>query len=317
MTVEATPVETPVADPSAPPVEIVSDASQGDPIAEAPAASAEPVSDADENETPPEGGARKSRAQERIEELAQTNKYLREHNEFLREHLAKATPPAAKPTPSVDPPPAPADEPMPTLESCGYDSAAHATEVAKWVKKQVKAGVQAEIIQAKVHEETQSQESVLVEAANEFRKDHPDFDVLIQNPKLRWSPTVLGALNEAGSDSPALGYFLANNPDKLAKISAMKPTQAAMALGRIQEDLTRKKETPPAPKPPAPPGKTPTPAPAKKPANTNAPPPPTPVSGAASPDIDPMTLSGTEWVALRRQELAERRKGQTRTVRSY
>lgn len=315
MTVEATPVETPVVESSTPPVENVSDETLGEPIAEAPAAPAEPVSDdVDADAAPPEGGKPKSRAQERIEELAQTNKYLREHNEFLREHIAKGATPAPKTDPT---PPVVEDVPeeAPTLESCDYDVAKLAKKQAEWIKKEVARGVRAELSNAKTTEAAQSQEQVLVKAANEFRKDHPDFDLLISNPKLQWSPTVLTALNEAGEESPALGYFLANNPDRLAKISKMTPNAAAMALGRIQGELAGK--TPAPAKTPATPAKPSAAAPAKKPTTTNAPPPPTPVSGAASPDVDPMKLSGSEWAALRRQELAERRKGQNKTVRSF
>lgn len=312
MTVEATP-ETPVVESSTPPVENVSDAPLGDETAETPAASAEPVSETPEDEATPEAGKPKSRAQERIEELAQTNKYLREHNEFLREHIAKGATPATKTDPT---PPVVEDVPeeAPTLESCDYDVAKLAKKQAEWIKNEVTRGVRAELTKAKTTEAAQSHEQVLVKAANEFRKDHPDFDLLISNPKLQWSPTVLTALNDAGEESPALGYFLANNPDRLAKISKMSPNAAAMALGRIQGELAG--NTPPA-KTPAVPAKPSASAPAKKPATTNAPPPPNPISGAASPDIDPMKLSGTEWAALRRQELAEKRKGQNKTVRSF
>jgi hypothetical protein len=315
--VEATSAETPVVESSTPPVENVSDAPLGDPTAETPAAPAEPVSeDADAEDAPPAGGKPKSRAQERIEDLAQTNKYLREHNEFLREHIAKG---GAAPAAKTDPkPPAVEEVPeeAPTLESCDYDVAKLAKKQAEWIKNEVKRGVRDALSTARTTEAAQTQEQVLVKAANEFRKDHPDFDLLISNPKLQWSPTVLGALNEAGEDSPELGYFLANNPDRLAKISQMTPNAAAMALGRIQGDLASKKTTLPAPKVPPAPGK-PAAAPAKKPTTTNAPPPPNPISGAASPDVDPMKLSGTEWAALRRQELAEKRKGQNKTVRSF
>jgi hypothetical protein len=332
VTQEATPaapaVETPAADDSSSPVvEPVSDAPSGEIPAEAPAADpADPVSDAPADDEQPVQGGRKSRAQERIEELAQTNKYLREHNEFLREHLAKLTPsqPAA-PAPadaSAEQPAAPADEPMPTLESCGFDSTVHAQKVAEWVKKQVEQGVQTgvkrELSARESQAAAQSQEQTIVAAAAEFRKEHPDFDVVVGNPRLQWTQTVMDALREAGADSPALGYHLASNPDKLARIAKMPPKQQLLELGKIQGTLTgnkpaptppppappRSNGTPPAPKQPA----TPPAAAAKRPATTNAPPPPTPVSGQASPEVDPLKMSGSEWAKWRRQQLADRQK---------
>ena len=307
MTDQVTPVETPPETPSVPPVENVSDALQGETPADPPAAPAEPDSETPDNgETPPEG-ARKSRAQERIEELAQTNKYLREHNEFLRDALSKGLKtPAEAPAPA---PPAPVaeevEEEPPTLEACAFDTTKHAAETAKWVKKAVARGVQQALTAEKTQVETQTEEQAIVTAANEFRKDHPDFDVLLANPKLQFTPTVMDALKAAGADSPALGYYLAQNPDKLATIARMKPQQQLMRLGEIKATLV------PAPKPaktPAPPAPVPPKAPVtKKPATTNAPPPPTPVSGAATPDVDPMTLSGTEWAKWRRQQLAAKR----------
>lgn len=310
MTVEVTPVETPPETPSVPEVVDVSDAPLGDTPAETPAAAADPAS-----ETPDEGGqpGRRNRAQERIEELAQTNKYLREHNEFLREHIAKTVKVDA-PAPVVTPPVEDIPEVMPTLESCGFDTAKHAEETAKWVKAQVARGVADGLSAKDAKVEAQSQEQIVIEAANVFRKEYADFDLLISNPALTWTPAILSALNAAGADSPGLGYHLAQNPDKLAKIGRMKPEQQLMQLGAIQAQLAA---APKAPKAPIPPAVIPSKAPVKKPASTNAPPPPTPVSGAASPDIDPMTLSGVEWAKLRRQEVAERRAGKSKTVSSY
>lgn len=310
MTTQVTPVETPVVAPPVAPVENVS----GDPPGENPAAAPAAVADPD-SETPEEGSqpGRRNRAQERIEELAQTNKYLREHNEFLREHIAKAVKveaPAAAPSPPVEEIP----EVMPTLESCGFDTAKHAEETAKWVKAQVARGVSEGLSAKDAKVEAQTQEQVVVEAANEFRKDHADFDLLVNNPALKWTPTVLEALTDAGKDSPALGYHLAKNPDKLANIARLKPKQQLMALGALQATLATAPKPPKAttPTPPVPPK-----APVKAPATTNAPPPPTPVSGAASPDVDPMTLSGTEWAKWRRQQLAEKRANTNKIVRNF
>lgn len=309
MTDQVTPVETPPETPSVPPVENVSDVPSGEIPAEPPAAPAEPDSETTEESSQP---GRRNRAQERIEELAQTNKYLREHNEFLREHLAKALPAPAAPTQSAPVVETPAEpQPMPTLESCGYDSHKLSEETAKWVDAEVDRKIEAKLTQRETKVETQTNEQAIVAAANEFRKDHPDFDVILANPKLQFTPTVLGALSAAGADSPALGYYLGNNPDKLAKIASMKHEQQLMALGAIQAQIAAAPKPPKTTIPPAPVApKAPV---TKKPATTNAPPPPTPVSGAATPDIDPMTLSGTEWAKWRRQQLAEKR-GQTKPV---
>lgn len=301
MTDEATPPvdETPPVVESTPAAN-VSDDPSGDPPADPPAATADPDSDADA--PPPEEGARRGRAQERIEELASNNKYLREHNEFLREALMKGLkPPATAEVPAPVPQEEKPDE-APTLESCGYDAGQLARETAAWLKREVARGVSAELSTREVKATTQSHDAMIVESAKEFRKEHPDFDVIVTNPKLPWTPTVLEALKAAGAESPALGYYLGNNPDKLAKIAAQSPAQMAMSLGRILAELATTKAAPVAPKAPVPP-KAP---PKQPPKTTNAPPPPTPVSGSSSPDVDPLKMTGIEWQKYRTAQVAER-----------
>lgn len=327
---EATPAapaaETPATDDSSSTVvEPVSDAPSGEAPADPPAADpAEPVSDPPADDEPPQGG-RKGRAQERIEELAQTNKYLREHNEFLREHIAKMSPTAPAPAAPAEPAAPAAPEPMPTLESFNFDQAAYAKAMDAWIENRVstgvKAGVAQELSTRESQQTAQTQEQVIVAAAAKFREGHPDFDVVVGNPRLPWTPTVMDALREAGDGSPALGYHLASNPDKLARIAKMPPKQQLMELGRIQATLTAATAPPPPPPPPPKGGTPPAPKPGtppaaapKRPATTNAPPPPTPVSGSASPEVDPMKMSGTEWAKWRRQQVAERQKTRPGTV---
>lgn len=332
---------TPAVEPVVPPANPVPATDQGV-IAEPPAASADPASDPPaDGGTPPAddgaGGKPRSRAQERIEELARANRNLREHNDWLRQEALKAR--NAQPaTPAAPAAPAPAEpvaeEPRPTLESVGYDQAKFADALTEWTQKRIDRGIEQGVAKALSTREAQaveqSQTKVVLDAAVEFRKTHEDFDLVIGNPNLKWTPTVLETLRDAGQESPALGYFLGNNPDKLAEIAALRPTQQVRALERISAQLT-KTAAPAArpttsPTPPAEPPKTSTPAPApaaaaKKPATTNAPPPPTPVSGAAPADIDPLTLSPVEWRKWRNQQLADKRAGQAkpggRVVRSF
>lgn len=318
---EATPPVVPADNaavaPSAPVVEApVSDAQPVETTAESTPAPADPVSESHDEDAPQPG--RRNRAQERIEELAQTNKYLREHNEFLRDALSRGLKPAeAPPAPAPVVPAADEAKPMPTLESCGYDVNKHAEELAAWTKAEIKRGVAEGLTQRDQAVVAQQNTQSIQEAANEFRKNHADFDVALANPALQWTPTILGALEAAGAESPALGYHLAHNPDKLAKIARQSPQLQLLALGRIQAELAVK------PAPAVPPLPTPTPpkvpavppkAPAPKKANTtNAPPPPNPVGGSTQPDIDPMTLSGTEWAKWRRQQLADKRAAEARS----
>lgn len=198
---------------------------------------------------------------------------------------------------------------MPTLESCGYDVNEHAKQMAEWTRTEIDRGVKAGLAAEKTAVVAQANTQSIQEAANAFRKDHADFDVVLANPALQWTPTILSALETAGAESPALGYHLAHNPDKLAKIAKQTPDQQKLALGRILGELATAKPTASAPTPNPTPPNTPvvppkTPQPAK---TTNAPPPPTPVGGSAQPDIDPMKLSGTEWAKWRRQQLADKR----------
>lgn len=291
-------------------VETVSDAPQGETPADPPAAeSADPVSEetGDAEGQPPKG---KSRAQERIEDLASTNRILREQNEFLRK-LAESrigAPADAAPAPAAPEPPKPA--PKPTLESCGWDAEVYERELDAWYDKKVDTGVDNALARRSEAAEQADLTEQARASAIEFRKEHKDFDLIVGNPKLQWSPTVLQVLKSAGMESAPLAFHLATNPDKLAKISRMRPDAATVALGRAMGELSSSKTTPaPAPKPAA----STQAAPAKK--STNAPPPPTPVEGTTtSAEIDPVLgpKDPKEWKKWRQQQVAERRAANSR-----
>lgn len=272
-------------------------------------ATAEPVGEPETSE-PAQSG--KSRAQERIEELAGTNKILREQLEYLRRVNEEFLNSQKKSAPPVEAPVV-KEDPLPTLESVDFDVAKHADALAKWTERQVQIKVQQAISNQKIQEAQKSKEQIVLEAAEKFRQSHVDFDLLINSPTLQWTQPISDALKELGEDSPQVGYYLAKNPDKLAKIAKMQAGAQAVAIGRIaSEVLTAPKAPTPAPAAPkAAPSATQT-APAPKPRVSQAPPPPEPVSGGNVADIDPMTLSAVEWRKWRNAEVAKAREEQGR-----
>lgn len=267
---------------------------------------ADPGSETAEAEPDGEKPKGKTRAQERIEELATTNKYLREHNEWMREQLSTRLlkPTEGSPTAETATPEAvPKDRPPPTLESVGFDSSKLAIEQGKWMDEQVELKVNKALERTAVKAAARTQEQVIIEAAKDFRKDHPDFDLMLSNPALQFTRSITTALTEAGVNSPAIGYHLAKNPDKLAKIAAMSHEQTLLAIGNLQAQLAVSAKKATEVIPPAVPPK----VPAKKPV-TPPPAPLNPIAGAAASDFDPMLLSPTEWRKWRTAEKAKERQ---------
>lgn len=117
-----------------------------------------------------------------------------------------------------------------------------------------------------------------------FKKDHPDFDEVIEEAgDIKLSLTVQETIlsSELG---PHLAYALAKDPDELERINRLPPIAAARELGKLEARLSESpKET--------------------KPRITKAPPPPRPVSGKSEKTVkksiyDP-DLSFEEYERLR------------------
>lgn len=121
--------------------------------------------------------------------------------------------------------------------------------------------------------------------ADDFRQQHPDYDVVALNPQLPVSAAMAEAIQMA-DNGPELLYTLGQNPAEAARLAALPPLQAAIELGRMTT----------APKPASAP-KT----------RTNAPPPVEPLSGGSgSRTIDPERMTADEWRVWRDQQLGNK-----------
>ncbi len=115
------------------------------------------------------------------------------------------------------------------------------------------------------------------------RKSMPDLDEVIGNADV----PISGAMREAMLDSdkgPELAYHLAKNPNEAARIAGLSPTQAALALGRLEASLSAA----PAPTP-KPVSKAPAPLGALN-------------TAASSATKDPSNMSMDEYKAFRKSQ---------------
>lgn len=275
-----------------------------------------PVEPANESQDPAVAAKpKKGTAQARIEELAKAVKDLREHNKWLQERALSGKP---APAPQAQAPAIEVSDEAPTLETVGYDPAKLAKEQAAWLKRQVQKGVDDALSTREAQADARSQDQVVQDSAVEFRKTHPDFDDMISNPNLEFTQSIADGLKLSGENSAALGYYLATNPDKLSKLARMSAKQQTLALGRMEaEAIATAKQTTfqddqdePAAAPQKAPAKATAPA-VTKPV-TKAPPPPTPLGGTAAADMDPMTMSTTEWRKWRTKQLSDKRANDSR-----
>lgn len=220
----------------------------------------------------PDSAAPRNGARERIEELAAQNRVLREGFEYLRQQLTMQRP--------AEPARAPED-PQPTLAQFENDPDRYQTAMSEWTIRESERRA-ARVVDRRL---TQAQEEQQLRAARdnftarsvEFKKAHPDYDVLISNPALPFNGPLLQSIQDS-EHGPALAYHLAQNPDKAMRIARGSPMQVAAAIGRLEAEVSK----------PAPPPKV-----------TGAPPPPNPIgSGSALPKA-PEQMSAQEYLQWR------------------
>ncbi len=123
-----------------------------------------------------------------------------------------------------------------------------------------------------------------LEKAEKASERYPDFQAVVGNPTLQ----INDGMAEFISDSDQgldVAYFLGKNPDRAAQIAQMSPHKAAVALLRIEAELTA----------------------SSKPHQSSAPKPLTPTKGAAALDGLHPGLSDEEWARRRDKELRDRR----------
>lgn len=262
------------------------------------AESATPEGEKDpEMEEVTDGDRPRSRAQERIEELVAERNALRKYGEYLLSQVEgsrKASASTATAPQQDSAPAATKDEEdiAPTLESADYDPIKLNKLQNEWINRQVKRQVESAVKTIESRQSEQAVRQAFEQRTAEFRKSFPDFDMIIANPALpSLAPEAARAVVRS-EQGPAIAYHLAKNPDLAARISRLDPVSQAVAVGRLEEQLTRTKtETKDTTKEPS---KQVTKAPVKV---TQAPPPPKPVTASSSPSRDEGIMSMEEWVA--------------------
>lgn len=253
-----------------------------------------------DDELPP--GVQK-RIQKEIDKAVRARKEAEELLNKAREEAAKRdTAPAQKPeqpaaTKSETPP-----EP-PSLDD--FDTtAAWSKAVAAWAKEQAAAEAKAEAAkltkseleardksaaEKKAQEEGERLREVWSTRVDEARKQHNDFDEVLDDAKFPDTPAIR-AVQQAfyeSEDGAELLYHLAANPETAARLSKLTPSAALRELGKIEASL----------KPAAPPVKE------SKPAVSAAPPPMKTVTprAAAGPVRDPDKMTFAQYVEWRRK----------------
>lgn len=166
----------------------------------------------------------------------------------------------------------------PRLEDFDFDPAAFNRAHYQWMREQERQ-----------QESTQARLTTLRERETAFEAEHPDYREVVFAPHVPITQDMAQAM--LGTDNPpAIAYHLAQNLDEAAAIAKLPPIQQAIAIGRIEAQLSATASAPP---PPTPPKKT-----------TNAPPPPKTVAGAGQPQVsvDDPNISTAQRIALWKKE---------------
>lgn len=274
---------------------------------------AESVAATDDNpevENTPEGeeladGKPRSRAQERIEELVAERNALRKYGEYLLSQVGDLRKSGTK-EPVQESRPAPvesSDDVAPTLESVDFDPIKLNKMQNEWIQRQVSKQVKSALSQMEVSRSEASVRQAFDQKTAEFRKNTPDFDTVLANPALpQLAPKAAREVirSEIGPD---IAYHLGKNPDLAIRISRMDPDDQAVAIGRLEGQLSKTTQKEPSKD---------TKAPVKVASVTKAPPPLKPVSGGTAPVTKTMSdMSMEEWVSHERgRKIADRQAKQ-------
>ena len=231
-----------------------------------------------EPDSPPETDEpKRSRAAERITELVAERTAAKEYGEYMRQEVVRLQTQITGtqlPQETI--------VPKPKLEDF-QDHDDWATAFSDWSVKEASKVAQAQVNKT-LRQQTTANEEVRAQARfqerqEEFVKDHSDYFTIIQNPTLKINQEMVDVFKES-EQGPAIVYHLAKNPDVSAKISRMKPRQMALAIGRLENEVSK---------------------PTHKSQPTNAPAPLNPVGGQ-QPSVDLVNMDIDEYMAHRREE---------------
>lgn len=237
---------------------------------------AETIADSPDVETSSEVEPR-SRARERIEDLVAERNAAKEYAEYWRQQALGIMTQATAPPKPQEPP-----KPLDPVETKVQEALAR--ERAEEANRQAIGHFEAKI--------------------EVFKEDHPDFDIVMANPRLPQLAQTAAAMIVESDYSAEMTYALGKDPALATRISRMTPSQQGLAIGRLETTVSKKPE-------PSGPTKSvttpPPPAPKPAPAVTQAPPPPTPIQGGGAPDIS-MPDDVKDWMRQRVDEVRSRRR---------
>ena len=211
---------------------------------------------ADEQDSPPETAEpKRSRAEERIAGLVAEKAAAKEYGNHFREAYTDLE---AKYRALQDQAPETvSDASQPTLEQFDHDTDKWAVAYSEWSKGQAKSVAEKAVAKAILNQrnvdEVEAKERVWVDRSSKFAETHPDFASVAGRRELPINAAMANIFKES-EKGPEIAYHLGNNPDVAARISRMSAGKMAMALGRIESELTSKPQPTKAPAPPTPVG---------------------------------------------------------------
>lgn len=234
-----------------------------------------------EPESPPETDEpKKSRASERIAELVAERTAAKEYGEYMRQEVVSLQSQlAGKQLPQET------ATPKPKLEDFEFDQDKWATAFSDWSVKEASKVAEAQVNKTLREQETANEQAVIQatwqQKSEEFAEENPDFTTVTSNPSLPITKDMAAVFMES-EKGPEIAYHLGKNPTEAARISRMSPRKMAMAIGRLENEVSKL---------------------APKPQPTSAPEPPTPIGGQPPgqkleniPEMD-------DWMVARREEL--------------
>lgn len=278
---------------SSPAEDSLSDASEtvdGSNEAEIPteAAAVETASESDTEQEAPHGG--KGSARERIQELIDERNSLRKYSEYLLEQAKALQSKPQAPAQVVDK--ADKADPRPTMAEFNFDADAFAKALGEWTERDIDRKVNAKVAGIEVQRSEAALREQFLQRAAAFQAKTPDYDLVLNNPALPAMDDRTITLLFKSEMGPQIAYHLAKNPDLATRISKMDREGQAIAVGRLEAQLTQ-----PAAKPVA---KTST-VPVKR-TVSQAPPPPKPVSSGTSVAEKPQELLTMQEFAARERQ---------------
>ncbi len=267
---------------------------------ETPAAPAAAEPSETKEEQPAQPPKKEGGVQRRIDELTKKAHLANAEAEFWRQKALGEKPAEAVP-----------EKPKAKPNAADFQTTeAYLDARDEWVREETLRAARAEFDKKLQENETQreqrTEEGVLAEEWHEretaITAEHTDYgDVTaaaIETLRTAKGPaqTAIAHAVQYSEKGPELLYFLGQNPEEVSRLAAMHPTQAVLALGKLETRFATQK-----------PGEETTPP------TTKAPKPPTPIrktSGGVEADPDDpasdKTLTDEEWIKRREAQVRKR-----------